>query len=358
MISLEKAAALIPPLPDNYRERIARHEAFWRGELTDGPLLHVCTPRKNVAIQYPPDKRKWEDADYFALSALQRCAATEFLADAIPSVFPDIGPDFLSACFLGRLRFVETTSHLTPTLEKWEDLNQLKFDPTNVYFRKMLEYYEKLLPYAGEKFLVNLPDFHGNADCLAAWRGPENLCMDLFDNPQMVHDGLKFVGREFKKIFHYFYELLATRHLPCHAWINLCAERAYGIPSCDFSYMIGTDHFEEFLAAPISEECRMCDYNIFHVDGEGVLKHLDRILSFPNVQVIQWVPGANHGTAKDWIEVYQRCYRAGKSVQIAITYDDLEAVFKHLIPERTMLLYYASTREEADCVIKRIKRWQ
>ena len=32
-------------------------------------------------------------------------------------------------------------------------------------------------------------------------------------------------------------------------------------------------------------------HNIFHVDGKGVARHLDAILSVPQVHALQWVQG-------------------------------------------------------------------
>jgi len=39
--------------------------------------------------------------------------------------------------------------------------------------------------FAG-RYYVAMPDLHGSFDMLAGLRGPENLCLDLVDDPELV----------------------------------------------------------------------------------------------------------------------------------------------------------------------------
>ena len=114
-----------------------------------------------------------------------------------------------------------------------------------------------------------------------------------------------------------------------------------------------------FFMPALIEECRLFPRNIFHVDGRGVLNHLDSILTLPNLQLIQWVFGAGNGAARDWIEVYRKCIAHDKAVQVYAGIDDLDALFAHLRPERTMLMLQGiSTGDEAEYCMKRIRNWK
>ena len=53
------------------------------------------------------------------------------------------------------------------------------------------------------------------------------------------------------------------------------------IPSCDFASMIATRHFREFSLPQLQVELRGMDHNVYHVDGKGVARHLDVVLSLP-----------------------------------------------------------------------------
>jgi aminoglycoside/choline kinase family phosphotransferase len=40
------------------------------------------------------------------------------------------------------------------------------------------------------------------------------------------------------------------------------------------------------------------------------------VLRLPRLNAVQWVYGAGHGRASDWLHVYRTCREAGKAVQI------------------------------------------
>ena len=61
---------------------------------------------------------------------------------------------------------------------------------------------------------------------------------------------------------------------------------------CDFSCMISPRDFQEIFLPPLLETMATVDHRIYHLDGPGAIPHLERLLSIPELQTIQWVPGA------------------------------------------------------------------
>ena len=58
-------------------------------------------------------------------------------------------------------------------------------------------------------------------------------------------------------------------------------------------------------------------HNIFHVDGKGMLRHLDRILEVPQIQAIQWVQGVGDDLPiLQWLPVIRKIQAAGKGVVV------------------------------------------
>ena len=71
------------------------------------------------------------------------------------------------------------------------------------------------------------------------------------------------------------------------------------IPSNDFFYMISKEMFDDVFLPGIISECRFYEKCIYHLDGEGDLRHLDSLLEIGELDGVQWVPGAgNEGFAK------------------------------------------------------------
>jgi len=66
--------------------------------------------------------------------------------------------------------------------------------------------------------------------------------------------------------------------------------RGVRIVTCG-GFLAGYPQFREFGMPLLDFEVRHFTHNFSHIDGTGVLRHLDAILELPNVQAIQWVQG-------------------------------------------------------------------
>ena len=76
----------------------------------------------------------------------------------------------------------------------------------------------------------------------------------------------------------------------------------------DFSAMISPIMLAEFVLSHLQEQCRRLEYSIYHLDGPGQILHLDYLLEIPELNGIQWVPGAGQpgtGSSKCF-PLYQR----------------------------------------------------
>lgn len=80
--------------------------------------------------------------------------------------------------------------------------------------------------------------------------------------------------------------------------------------------MIGTDMFEEFVLHTLQRDCLALTNTLYHLDGEGELRHLDRLLSIPALKAVQWVPGAGKPDCDAYPEIYRKITAAGKLAQV------------------------------------------
>lgn len=122
--------------------------------------------------------------------------------------------------------------------------------------------------------------------------------------------------------------------------------------SCDFSCMISKDMYEELIVDEIEKETEYLDGSIYHLDGPGALKHLDRILKMPSLGGVQWVYGAGQPTASHWIPVIKKIQTAGKCVHIEVEPQELEIMLKEVEPEGVMYHITAKSEYEAKELMK------
>ena len=255
--------------------------------------------------------------------------------------------------------FEPSTSWLTPCINDWSDLDALKFDFNNSYFKKI----EEMTKYANSrcegKFLVGYTDIHPGLDCVSAWRDPQELCYDLYDSPDEVKKAVQIANEPFKRMSNLFKSWTAENSDVSITWLGLPFEGKMHVPSCDYSEMISTKHFEEFAMPALLSEVSVADYNIFHVDGAGVAKHLEQIMSLPNTNAFQWVQGAGETyPIMQWIPLIQRMLAGGKSVNIILQASELDAFMEKVSPKGILLTIKTSEDDEKIEILKKIEKWR
>ncbi|MHB9138272.1 MAG: hypothetical protein ACYC4Q_02595, partial [Victivallaceae bacterium] len=128
---------------------------------------------------------------------------------------------------------------------------------------KMEEMYDALIALNDGDCYIGWPDVHTGADCLAGFRSPQQLCMDLYDYPDQIKKNIKMVTAEYKKLLDYYFKKLGAYKYAVSGWPGIVSSKRWAVPSCDFAYMISTDDFNEFFLEGIREECGFTEANIF-----------------------------------------------------------------------------------------------
>jgi hypothetical protein len=339
-----------------------RMSAWWEREILDRPPIQVCAPRPNPRPlprkQHASLPERWLDVEYAVECADIRAGNTYWAGEILPTFWPNLGPEILTAGLGAELIFGEETSWSAPMLHDWEDLPRLALDPENQYVRTILEMTRRALEVGRGKFIVGLTDLHPGGDLAASLRDPQQLCLDLALQPERVCALMTHLAPS----FYQFYELqrallLEAGQTLTTSWLPLFAEGRYYIPSCDFSCMISPVHFREFMLPEILEEIDWLDRSIYHLDGPTALRHLDALLEIEELHAIQWVWGAGNGPASRWLPVFQRIQAAGKGMHISIEPWEVDLFLEAMRPEGVMLCTWAGSVEEADALIAQVARW-
>lgn len=246
-----------------------------------------------------------------------------FLGDAFPWVLPNFGPGVIAAYLGCQLVNGNDTTWFEPLEADSPGNIRLEFDPDNPWFRRTCAIYEAAVGTFGDRVMVGMTDLGGNLDIPATLRGPENLALDLYDDPEGVE---QLTGAAHAMWWKYFEEIsrIAQRGRTGYsAWTPFYSSAPYYILQCDFSYMIGTEAYERFAVPELAETCRKLANPFYHLDGPGALKHLDSLLAIPELKGIQWIPGAGQPPLTEWPDVLRKIRAAGKSIQFFTHQDPL-----------------------------------
>lgn len=357
---------LRPDFPRVY----ARYEAFWNRAVADRPLVCMTLPRPHAGEElpaaltkrYPDDRSRWLDLAGRVEREVWRVEHTDYLGDALPIVWPNMGPEIFSAWCGAGYEFGETTTWSTPSIEEWErDASHARFDAEHPLFLAVLELTDRLIAAGRGRFIVGLTDFHAGGDHLAALRDPERLAIDLIEHPDWVKRMVDVATRDYFVAYDIFYDRVRAAGMPTTSWLGLVSFGKYYIPSNDFSALISPAMFEEFFLEGIREECRFLDRSIYHLDGPDAIRHLDLVLGIEELDAVQFVPGAGNEDLAKWMPIYQRIQRAGKGVMVLdVTVDNLAILFEGLRPEGVFVggVGGVRDRETADAVLRRFEAWR
>jgi hypothetical protein len=351
---------------ESFELSMKRYDAFFKGEVYDRPP--VCfTFWKDGGRERPEDKKyathrdRWMDVEHRAKQADYQFDCAEFYADAMPTYFPNLGPEIFSAICGCDYYFGPETTWTTPNIIDWEkDADKAVMSRSSEYFIALDNFIRELLKYSKDKFAVGFTDFHAGADHLAALRDPELLCTDLYDYPEFVKAKLKSSYEEYYKLYEYFYNMTTLESEPTTGWIGLVVDGRYNVTQNDFSCMVSTKMFEEFFLEGLIEECEKLDRTIYHLDGPDAIRHLDALLEIKKLNAVQWVCGAGNEGFTRWIDVYKRIQKAHKGIHLDVNVKELDDVFANLKPDGIWFPYIGGVhnKEEADKVLERIKNWK
>lgn len=349
-------------VPD-WEQRLARQDAFWRREVLDRPPVHIQFPKAEPSVSAPAShhptlRDRWWDAGYQAELAAANVANTEWLGDALPHAWTNLGPEVFPAFFGCELEFGEDTSWSKPILDTWDDADKVAFSTDNPYWKKLAELTQAYLDAGRGRFYTALSDFHGAADTLAAFRDPANLNIDLLEEPDRVAAMTKTLEQRFLWVIDFYLDWMQRERQAIGNWATIVSSKRWYVPSDDFSCMISGPMWRRTFLPGIAEQCAHLEASLYHLDGPNALRHLDDLLAIPELTAIQWIYGAGNGRATDWLDVYRRIQAAGKGIQVWLYLDEIDTFTEALRPEGVFVITQdVRDRETADAVLKRLSKW-
>ena len=303
-------------------------------------------------------KERWFDAEYQVDYFIRSIENQRFIAETFPVFWPNLGPEVYSAFYGSELQYMEVTSYSIPLIKDWSQMALLKINRGNEYFRKIDELTDIALAKAPGKFMVGYTDIHPSVDCAAAWRDPQQFCTDMLMYPEEVKELIRIASADFQEVYDYYDRKLKAHNQLSVTWMGIPSFGKMHIPSCDFSAMISSEDFEEFCFNSLKEEVKPMTHNIYHVDGKGVARHLDFILSVKEINAIQWVQGMGDDTPiMQWIPLIKKIQAAGKSLVIDLQPEELDDFMRSVRPEGILLCIAVDQSTQPE-IIKRVEKWK
>jgi 5-methyltetrahydrofolate--homocysteine methyltransferase len=296
---------------------------------------------------------QWFTDPAIAIPRLERTVARTYWAgDAFPLAFPlAVDLPAIEAAYLGcpyRVVPVSNTGWTGALIDDWETRSPIRVDRDNWWWRRTQELLA-LGAEAGEgKFIVGIPDLQGGGEIVVLMRGTERMALDLLDRPEHVKAACAEEIQAWRVYYDTCFEIIHTRAEGYADWIGVWSDVPYFSVENDFTTMISPAMFDEFFLPALRLQTEWIDRTIFHLDGPAAIRHLDTLLSLPELDGIQWVPGAGAAPMIEWVELLKRIQAGGKRLHLGVEPTEVLPLLAELDPATVILSTSCASVDEAD----------
>jgi len=177
----------------------ARCDAFWSREEVDRPLLSCWVGSFAVVEHYvqgmvslPNGELKPGDLDFeqFRPDYERLFAAHQAAGVDVPwAAFPMMTLPWVEAIIGCPIHHRNGNIWADHWLNTYDRLGEIELKPGNPWLERLLEFTDWLVELSDGRFPVAVSLMRGPLDLLSAVRGPERMCLDLFDYPEQL-DGV------------------------------------------------------------------------------------------------------------------------------------------------------------------------
>lgn len=345
-------------LNENWEMACKRFDAFWEREIIDRPCLQLYAPRDDAIPlspqNLPPAEEYWTDPETFYCVNERWFSCTHYLAEAFPVISTMYGG--LHAILGAEQKFSQETIWRKPFVKNLRDLD-IRLDHNSPVLKRMMEITKYSAEQGAGKCFVSYPTGMANSgDTLAIMRGYENFCIDVIEMPEKVKELETRILECWLDLYNIFYDLIQPYMKGTSlTWLPVWFRGKAALAACDFSAMISPKSFQDLFLPGIIKRITSAEKSIYHLDGPDALKHLDMILDIPELDGIQWVPGAGSGKMTQWIDILKKIQGRNKCLHIECQPDEVEEIVSNLSPYGLMLSVHCNSLEEAKHVMKMVE---
>lgn len=247
-------------------------------------------------------------------------SAVEYYGDAIPVFY--MRPTGILGGFLGQEFGIDHNlgtvwfKKMCPTIDEMANLPLLEDSPL---LKRSLDLTKAVQDYFAGAMPVGFPDFGGVMDIVSSIRDANPLLEELYEEEEGVKKACLNVHEQFKKAYKLFEDVIDENKIPGYTcWATMLSQKPYFVLQNDFSAMISPSMYDDFYLPILKEECKFIPRTIYHLDGPGAVRHLDSILTVPELNGVQWIQGAGAPGLDQWPDIYKKIKAANKLCQVFI----------------------------------------
>ena len=351
--------------PD-WKEAQERLTAWWQGRPVDRVPASVLAPLKpahpRIAAHINQAPEKYTDPDTVFNNLEFQLERTFFGGEAFPSHFVYFGPMFCIAYFGAKPEFRENTTWYEPSCRSVKELQAVRFDPDNPWWRAMKRMTQLSAERSGGRYLTQQnAAIIAIMDLIAGLLGNEPTLAAMLEEPGAILEVRDRMMAWSRQSLDEGFELLKDKQVGGIDWMGLWAPGRVVSSQCDMCVMISPDMFRTFVVPELADLYAHVDYGIYHLDGPDEIRHLDLLLGIEKLHLIQWVPGTRLGEPRfgdplRWLDLFRRIQEGGKKVLVYCPPDQVRPLLDKIARDRVYLSMHCPDQRSAEGVLRELDR--
>lgn len=330
-------------LPKSIENRLRN---WWDNGDQEHPCLIGSVPPEMEPVE--DLNRFWLDSEYIINRKIYEIENTRYYGCSVPYHYVDHGSSAMAGVLGCPLEFIDAeTIWAHEKFKSIDDVFNVEFDADAKVYSHIRDLTSKTVELAGSHHHVAMFALEGMTDLMAALYGLENFLMDIITQPDVVKKAFEHLKNIWFKAFEDMSALIGQSGNPGGiGWLGVWAPGTTFPLQEDVAYNISPDMFAEFCIPVIREQVELMGSPFFHLDGVGMIGHLDSLLEIEKLKVIQWQPGAGKEDLSQWYELLGKILKAGKSVQVYARSDDIEPLISNLGSRGVLAIITDATDEK------------
>ena len=303
---------------DSVSEKIGLHHAFWNREALKRPLVgfhigpdfffsrHYRAAQQLLVNgkQITPDMMDvdWFLEDYERM--FQMVASVE--QDGFWAAQPYTGIPWMEG-ILGCEIFATENSFISqPCAKSLEEAQNVQFDPDNPWFKKYIEFLDKIQKLSNGRFPVGEPIMRGPSDMMGALLGQSEMVYAIVDD----HKGMQ---RLFEHVTDIFIQVIDHQYQVVREFkggFSLGFYPVWSPAKCiwfqeDLSAILSPAHYRQFLKGPAEKICEDYDYTAVHLHPASFFI-VDELLEIERLKAIEINKDVGGPSIPEMIPVFQK----------------------------------------------------
>ena len=193
-----------------------------------------------------------------------------------------------------------------PWAKSIEEAQKVKFDPENLWFKKYVEFLEKIQKLSDGRFPVGEPIMRGPSDMVGALLGQSEMVFAIADDPEGMQRLFQHVTDIFIQVIEYQYKIVRE----FNGGYSLGFYPVWTPEKCiwfqeDLSAILSPAHYRQFLKRPADAICKDYDYTAVHLHPASFFI-VDELLEIERLKAIEINKDVGGPSIPEMIPVFQK----------------------------------------------------